>query len=246
MMLMRNYYTVILPLSLILLFNRCSKSSCFENSGPITSTVREVSPFHQIDLYDNLNLVLTQDTAESIRVEAGEHLQANISATIVNGVLSLKNTTDCNWLRSPSESITIYVSVKKLEAVNYRGSGNITSTNTIIADYIKFYSDKGAGHVNITLQAKRTDAAIEYESADFKFRGKSDICYAYVNARGSIDLEDFEVKTMYIGYASVRNTVLRVTDLLDATIYHTGHLYYKGSPVTATSYFSSGRLYPAP
>lgn len=240
-----NPITILLLLC-VLLFNRCSKPSCLESSGPITSTMRDVSPFHQIDLYNNLNLVLTQDTLEVIRVEAGEHLQPNISTTIENGVLILKNTTDCNWLRSPSERITVYVSVKKLDGVNYRGSGNITSTNTIIADYIKFYSDKGAGNVNISLQAKRTDAAIEYENADFKFRGKSDICYAYVNARGSIDFEDFEVKTMYIGYASVRNTVIHVTGLLDATIYHKGSLYYKGSPVTTASYFSSGRLYTAP
>lgn len=243
---MKSCRTTIWLLLGILLLGGCSKPTCLQNAGALTTVVRPAAPFHRIDLYNDINLVLTQDTTEAIRVETSDRLQPNISTTIENGVLTLKNTATCNWLRDPSERVTVYVSVKGLDYVYYGGSGEVTSTNTLVADYIEFYSDKGAGNVNVSLDAKRTNATIEYESADFVFHGKSDVCYTYVNARGSIDFKDFEVKTLNIGYASVRNTVVKVTDLLNATIYHTGNVFYKGNPVTTTHYYSSGRLYAAP
>lgn len=242
---MKHHRTTILLLLSVLLFSQCSKPSCFKRAGELSSIERNIAPFHRIDLFDNISLVLTQDTVETLRVEANERLHANISSYVENGVLTLKNTTDCNWLRDPTERIIVYVSVNKLDHLYYSSSGSVTSTNTIVADTIKFYSDVGAGDVNISLKAKHTDAVVEYESADFTFRGKTDICNAYVNARGSINFEDFEIKTLNIGYASVRNTVVNVTDILNATIYHTGNLYYKGTPSINTSYFSSGRLYTA-
>jgi hypothetical protein len=134
-----------------------------------------------------------------------------------------------------------------LDYINYSGSGNITSSNTIIANTISFYSATGAGNIDISLEAKLVNATVEYESADFIFHGKADVCYCYANSRGTLGFKDFEVKHLIIGYAGNRDVTVNATEIIEATIYHAGNIYYKGSPSNiSTTFYSSGRLYHLP
>jgi hypothetical protein len=231
---------------LVFLFSHCKKPGCFSEAGSIVSIKRAVAPFHRIDLYDNIDLVLVQDTVESIMVKAPQNVGPNIEAAIANGTLTLRNNINCKWLRSPSESITVVVGVKSLDYINYSGSGNITSVNTIQAETISLYSATGAGNVEMFLNAKQLNATIEYESADFIFHGTADLCYCYANSRATLNIEDLAIKNLNIGYASVRDITVNVSDRIDALIYHTGNIYYKGNPTVFTTYYSSGRLYRLP
>lgn len=227
----------------ILLFAACKKENCFGEAGGEVAVTRAVTTFHQIDVQDNINVVLTQDTLESITVVAPQHLEPNISTQVENGVLALKNEAICTGLRKASEKITVYVHLKKLDKVLYAGSGNVSSTNTLLADNILFYSEAGAGNIDVTLDAAQTRSYIMDENADFTFHGKSDVCWSYTASRGSIDFSDFTVKKMIIEYGGVRDAAIHVTDDLNSIIYHTGNLYYKGIPqITRNEVHSSGRL----
>src|SRR5215203_304703 len=225
----------------------CKKPGCFEDAGPLITTQRETTSFHRIDLYDNVDLVLTQDTLESIKIVAAKNIEPNISVQNENGVLTIRNNTTCKWLRSPNEISTVYLSIKRLDHIEYCGSGNVSSTNSINADKITFYSAIGAGNIDISLNAKQVMANVEYESADFIFHGQADVCYGYAGSRGTLDLKDFKVKYLALGYAGVRDATVNVTEVLEATIYHTGNVFYKGSPPNiTTSFYSTGRLYRVP
>ena len=225
----------------------CKKPGCFEDAGPLITTERKTTSFHRIDLFDDVNLVLKQDTIESIKIMAAKNIEPNISVQNENGVLIIRNNTTCKWLRSPNKNSTVYLSIKALDHIEYSGSGNVSSANTINADKITFYSATGAGNIDISLAAKQVTANVEYESADFIFHGKADVCYGYAGSRGTLDLKDFEVKYLALGYAGVRDATVNVTEVLEATIYHTGNVFYKGNPPNiTTTYYSSGRLYRVP
>lgn len=238
---MKNVNTLFL-LSL-LFFVACKKETCFGEAGPVTSVVRAAAAFHEIDVYDDINVVLTQDTVEKIRIVAPEHLEPNIATQIQNGILTLKNETTCAWLRKASEKITVYVHLKNIDKVIYAGSGTIRSANTLIAGNIGFYSETGAGNIDVTLNAVQTFSYIMDENADFTFHGTSDVCWSYTASRGSIDFSDFVVKKMIIEYGGVRDATIHVTEDLNSIIYFKGNLYYKGTPqLTKNEVHSSGRL----
>ena len=227
----------------IVLAAGCRRESCFGEAGAVVRTSRAATAFHEIAVYDNVNVVLTQDTVDRIAVEAPQHLQPNITTTIENGVLTLKNAGTCTWLRNPSEAITVYVHLKKLEKILYAGSGNITSTNTLVADDLWFYSEEGAGNIEVWLNAVQTFSYIMDENADITLHGTTDRCWSYTNARGSIDFSDFVVKQMVIEYGGVRDATINVTDDLNSIIYYKGNLYYKGTPnVSKDEVHSTGRL----
>jgi len=225
----------------------CKKPGCFEDAGPLITTHRETASFHSIELFDDVNLVLTQDTTESIKVIAAKNIEPNISVQNKNGVLTIRNNTTCKWLRSPNEKSTVYLSIKTLDHIEYSGSGNVSSTNTLRADKISFYSATGAGNIDISLEAKQVTANLEYESADFIFRGRADVCYCYAGSRGTLNFKDFEVKYLVVAYAGVRDVTVNATERIEAIIYHVGNVYYKGNPANiATKFYSSGRLYRTP
>jgi hypothetical protein len=230
----------------IFLFSHCKKPGCFSEAGPLVSVKRQATAFHRIDLYDNINVILAQDTIESITVKAPQNIEQNIIASVENGTLTLRNGTSCKWLRSPSENPTVYIGVKNLDYILYAGSGDVTSSNIIQSESISLYSATGAGNVEISLSAQQLNATIEYESADFIFHGSADLCYSYANSRATLNLSDLEIKNLNIGYASVKDITVNVSDRIDAHVYHTGSIYYKGNPAVFTTYYSSGRLYRIP
>jgi hypothetical protein len=244
---MKTQPLYIFLLLLCVLIAGCKKSGCFEEAGSLTRVQRSVMPFHQIDLHDNINLVLTQDTTEAITVEAGSQLIPNIVTTIENNILTIENKVACNWLRRPGETNNVYVSVKNLVKLNYNASGNVTSTNALTGNNIHFVSEKGAGNVNVTVKARFVGAYIHYENADFTLKGHADVCFSYINARGSIDSKDLEVKKMVMEYGGVRDATVYVTEDLNVILYHSGNLYYKGNPsLLSLKTHSTGRLIQLP
>ena len=232
---------------LIMLLVACKKPTCFEDAGPLVTVERQTASFHRINLFDDVDVILTQDTIESIKVKAPKFIEPNISVQNENGVLTIKNNTTCSWLRNPSEKVEVYIGIKNLDYFEYSGSGNVSSSNTIKANAINFYSATGAGNIDISLEAKQVTAWVEYESADFIFKGKADICYCYANSRGTLQFEDFDVRHLVINYAGNRNTTVSATERIEAVVYHTGNVFYKGNPSNITTvYYSSGRLLPKP
>lgn len=235
------------PLLFLLLFAGCTKGGCLQEAGSTVTTVRSTPPFHQIDLYDNIHLVLTQDTAERVAVEAGEYLTPHIATMVEEGILKIRNNAACKGLRSPGEKIVVHVSVKALDRINYAGSGDVRSTNTLVADHITFFSEIGAGNIEVSLDARHIGSYIMDENADFIFHGRSDVCHSYTNSRGTIDFSDFTVRKMVIEFGSVRDATIQVTEDLDAVLYFKGNLFYKGGPVVSRNIrHSSGRLIARP
>lgn len=238
--------TIIAVLFLLAVLPACQKPGCFEDAGPTTVVERKGASFHQIDLHDDIDLVLTQDSVEKIRVEAGSSVQPNIATEVSEGVLTIQNNTSCTWLRSPSEKATVYVSFKTLDKINYYGSGDVSSTDTLKLNRLDLISEAGAGNIELTVDAGSIYAYIFNENADIILHGRADQCHTYSNARATIDFSDLVVRYYNMGYGAVKDTYIQVTEKLDLEIYYKGNVYYKGNPQINARYHSTGRLIKTP
>ncbi len=232
---------------LLAAINSCKKPGCFGEAGKITTVTRPLAAFSQLILNDNIDLVLTQGNNESMTIESPENIQPNISGDISGGILTISNKTDCRWLRKPGEKITVHLQFRDLQKIDYRGSGNISNTDTIKVDALQIETALGAGDIELTVNNRYTGAYIFQESAGITLHGKSETCFTYTNSRGTADLGDLEVKKMVIEYGGLADTKVNVTDELDAIIYYKGNILYKGNPViTRSQYYSSGRVIKTP
>ena len=229
----------------LLLLTGCKKKGCFESSGSTTTSARTVTPFSEIHAYDNINIVLKQDTAESITIEAGSNLQPYIKADIDNYVLSLRNNSGCSWLKGPSETITAYISVKSLATLQLHGSGNISGANTINSSNFTLDSYEAVSSVKLDLHASLASFIIRDENAEYTLSGDVGYATLYCGMKGTMDLRNLKLQNTEVDQRSVRDLYVWATDHLTVRVQYKGNVYYKGSPPNISyQHYNDGRLLP--
>ena len=202
----------------------CKKNigDCFTSTGTIITENRTSGDFHLIYLNDNVNLVLTQDSINSVMVEAGENIINSIKTEFENGHLNIKNTSSCNWVRSYAKDITVYVSVNNLDSLEYESSGNISCTNAIKNDSISVDVWGGAGTIELTFDMKNVKLNLHYGTADMIFHGSSCVTYIYAASYGPFHCADFYSNNVYINNRGTSNCYVRANKVLEATIEKDG------------------------
>ncbi len=210
---------------------------------PVVTTHRALTAFNKIELYDNINLILIQDTVAFMDIVAGSTITKAISAIVPDSTLIIKNTSSFKWLQIPSEKIKVFLHFTQLENIAYYGSGTITSANALHLNSLQIESSKGAGTIELTLNAVTTQIVIRNEDADIILHGKSDACVVYNTPKGTIDLRDFAVADMDINQLSIQDAYVNVTHSLKGEIQYKGNVYYKGNPsFISVKTYNEGRL----
>ena len=226
---MKQILLYIISGMLSFLLSGCKKGA-FGNEGEMVTTTRPSGSFGQIILSDNVNLVLTQDTIENIRVEAPSKIEPYITTQISNHSLTIRNE-NAGKLIPPGETINVYVSVKDLGRFDYLGSGNVSCTNTLNKDYFSFVVSDAAGDVHLKLKTIFTSVYLYSDMADLVLEGQSDSCYTYCSSLGTIDYSNYNVKKLGLDYSSIRDAYVWASQSLNGRIFYKGNVYYRGNPV---------------
>lgn len=225
----------------------CKKMACAGAEGSKEELVKTVAPFSSIELNGKVNLVLQQDSMYRIKIVAGTNIIPSVQTTVQNGKLIITNTSECAWLQNPSQKVTVYAGLQQLKSFRYNGSGTVSCVNRLLCDTLRFYSNIGAGVVNLNVAADQLYAEIEFESTTLNINGTANYSYCYGNARADMNLENFLVRHLRIGWVGVRDVTVQASERLEAILYHTGNVHYKGNPQNiSTIYYSTGRLLRQP
>ena len=224
----------------------CSKGGkCFSNSGSVIMQERPVSPFDSIDLADDVNLILTQDTVDRIRVEAGSNIISGITTGIVNRQLMIRNLNTCNWLRSYDKPLNVYVSVRRLWKIYYNAAGNISTANTLRADSIRIEVWGGCGTIDLRLDCNKGWFNLNMGTADYQLHGRCDIADFYLNDMGLCQAGELGTRYCSVTNRGTNNCYVRVSVALYAIIQNIGSVYYTGEPASVGGKISgSGVLEP--
>ncbi|MFI5151152.1 MAG: GIN domain-containing protein [Bacteroidia bacterium] len=235
----------------IVLFSSCSKQpaicDCFKSTGSDIRQDRPAPAFTNIQVESKVDVVLTQDTIERIYVVAGKHLIDKIETSVSGGTLYIRNHNICNFVRSLGRQITVYVSVRHLNTINYDGAGNVTCTNTLRDSCIDIESHQGSGSVTLDIQAQVIHATIHTGPADIRVTGSTPLLYVYSGGNGVIHAEAIACPQIYLTEAGT-GTLYAATDgsansLLDYEIDSFANVYFRGHPATIQEKLTStGRL----
>jgi hypothetical protein len=244
---MMRYKGTILLGCLLAIFAGCKKPGCLGSAGTVTTVTRNLTSFNELVLDSKINLILTQGSQNKIEITAPKNIEPNITTIISDNTLTIMNEGNCGWMRNPDETVSVHLYFTDLRKIDYKGSGNITNTDTLKLDHLQIESFTGAGDIELTLDNIYTGTYIMLENASIKLHGKSETCFTYTNARGLADMRDFTVKKMVIEYGGLGDTYVNVTDNLDAILYYKGNIFYKGDPVVSRNIsYSSGKLLKVP
>lgn len=213
----------------------CSKSSvldCFNSTGKITQTEREISEFHSIVLNDNVNLFLRQSDQNKLVLEAGSNLMSKIYTEVNDaGYLEIGNDNSCNWVRSYDKLITVYLDFVRLDTLEYRSIGNVNNEDTIRIDTLVIDVKEGAGTIELTVDAYKINTNLHYGTADIITSGKSILNFVYLAGFGVIDNRELQSAQVYATNKSSNDVYINATSTMVVEIDNIGNVYYIGSPV---------------
>jgi hypothetical protein len=235
----RFLFNIILPLLLgLIVSGGCKKTgtNCFSNTGTIIRQERQVAPFDSIAMNDNVNVVLTMDSVNRLVVEAGEKIIDGITTEVVNGNLEIRNLNSCNWTRSYSKPINVYISLDHLWKVYYNSSGDLTSTNTLDLDSLMVVVWGGCGTIDLDVDLFTGYFSENLGTADFRLKGTCAICYIYSGEYGPFHCENLNTRYCFVTSRSSNDCWVNAEKMLGVTINSIGNVYYTGDP---DSVFSS-------
>lgn len=229
---MKRLFLYLFP-AIALLFVQCNNDEgiCISSTGKTIIQDRMAFAYHSIEVYDNINLILTQDTSLiQIKVEAGENLIDGITTEIDSGRLVLRNLNTCDWLRSFEVPVNVYLTFTRLDTLTFRAAGNITCTNEWTNDTICFDVIEGAGQIDLNLKAFKTFLTVRYGTVELNVTGFSQVTFISSQGYGPLHAENLESKFTYVYSFSPNDVFVKATAGLGVEIANIGNVYYRGNP----------------
>jgi hypothetical protein len=207
---------------------------CFKSNGDIKTEIRTLGDFNRIELDDNINLILKQDTINRIEIEAGGYLLKLIKTDISDRTLTIRNNNKCNWVRSYKKEINAYLRFKSLESLIYRGSGNISCEDTIQSPVLYIETSDGSGVIDLTVKSNESYFKEHIGPADFIIKGKTSQNYIWAAGYGKMDCGGLQSETVLVINRSTNDCYVNACKALKGEIYYNGNIYYKGNPANLT------------
>ncbi len=239
-----NYILLMLLFSATACKKGISPGDCFKSTGVLTTEKRDITPFRNVILKDNVNLYLKNGYAKTLTVEAGKHLLSKIKTEVdENGNLVISNKNRCNWMRSYDVPVTVYLEFQKIDTIYYASIGdvmNMEDADTLnFGDSLCVEIEEGAGTLKLNYKAGYLRTAFTYGTCDVIFSGKSTIVSVYTSAWGKIDFSNINCPTVWAINNSSNDMLLRATEEIRATTESLGNIYLYGNP-PAVSFTKNG------
>lgn len=175
-------------------------------SGNVTTESRNVSGFTRVSLAGIGKLIVEQGSSESLTITADDNLLPYLLSDVRGGrlVLSIKNDTAITY----AKEITYKVTVKRLDAVDLSGAGDM-ELRGISAERLQI-ANSGAGNISAAGRADRLDVTL--------------------SGAGNYNGENLESQEATVMVAGLGSAVVRASDRLDAQISGAGSIQYIGDP----------------
>lgn len=240
---MRQFCHIIFLILLAVVYVSCSgdEGICIGSAGKTVQEERPALPMHKIEVYDNINLFLIQDSlVHNITVEAGENLISGITTEIDSGRLELRNLNSCDWMRSFEVPVNVYVRFSRLDSVRFQAAGNVTCMNAWTGDSLYFEVVEGAGQISLDIAAFRSKFNIRYGTTRIDLKGFSQVTFISHQGYGPFHAENMGSKFTYIYSFSPNDVFVNATEEISAEIGNIGNVYYRGNPASVSVITHSG------
>jgi len=212
---------------------------CEIGSENVISQDFTFSEFHSLDNLISADVYLTQDTEQSVRVEAEDNIIEMLRMNVQDEKLSIRS----GQCFSSTRPVNIYISMKEVEELSNSASGDIIGQAEIVSDTLKL-DVTGSGSTDLDLDAYMLETIIS-GSGDLILGGVADNHTSEISGSGSMKAFDFQTQKASIRSSGSGNAEVSVSEELDVIISGSGSIFYRGDPVITQTITGSGRLIKA-
>jgi hypothetical protein len=170
------------------------KETKIEGSGNVVTKDIAIQPFDQLEASGVFNVVLTQGSKESLKIEAEDNLQTLFEIKNEGGKLMVDMQKDSHF--NSKKKMTVYITFKNLKSMDLKMVGNVSSEGNLNFGDLSL-ANKSVGSVDLAVNAQKLD--INNKSVgNLRLSGKAENAIIRSNSVGAIKASDLLVQTMDI------------------------------------------------
>jgi len=247
----KKFSIAILCLPLLMLgCNGENVSDCFQKAGDITIEEVVVADFTKITVFPNVALTVKEGATTKVAIETGTFLRNEVTATVKNGRLILKNTNDCNYVRNYGLT-KVYVTAPNITEIRSSTGLPITSDGVLNYPSLALLSesfqnpeeDTTDGSFDLELVSQNI-AIVSNGMAYFKLKGTTqsfNIIFAAGNSR--LEAQELAAENINVSHRGTNDMLLNPRQSLKGSIKATGDVIsYNRPPVVAVDEIFKGKL----
>jgi len=208
-------------------------------NGNIKSETRPAGHFSSVDVSNNINLHIKQDSSWSVRVETDENLLEFIQVSESNGLLRVDVRDHYNL--DPSRNIDVFVSAPEYKALTASGASEIMSDSKIVSTDPMDIDISGASEINLEIKAPRLKAGLSGASKA-TFRGETkDVS---LHGSGASEFRCFELmaENSDVDVSGASNADVFASVNLKADASGASNIRYKGKPSVSSNTSGAGNV----
>jgi hypothetical protein len=198
-------------------------------SGVVVSQTRQLADFNTIEINYPVELTVQQGNANSLTVTAENNLVPQLASHVSGTTLTIVNNQP-DWTRrvTPTRPVTIHMTVKDLQQVDFPSAGTLTIGN-FQTDHMDL-SISGAGTVNLSNLTTHKLAVNLSGAGNITASGSADNLDLDISGLGGFHGADLASQTAGISISGAGNATVWAKSNLNVQISGTGSVNYYGSP----------------
>ena len=196
------------------------------NGNNVTQS-RNAGKFNSIDVSGAIDVIVKQDSTQSVKVETDENLQEYVEVYESNGVLVI--SPEDNFNLDPTHKIKVYVTAPSFRMIDVSGASSIVSDNKLVSGESVDIDLSGASEAKIAIKAPRINAEVTGAST-VKLSGETkDLNLVGSGASGA---KCFELMTQNttVDMSGASSAEVFASVKLDAQASGASGVKYKGNP----------------
>jgi hypothetical protein len=189
-------------------------------AGNIFAQETMLANFSEISIMDNIDVVLTQGTAQSYRIQPAD---VALDINVKDNKLVIKRAEN-------KKEVTVYVNFINVNSIGVIGSADVSTSNEIQTEVLKL-NLTGSGDLTVKVKASQVEAAVA-GSGDIYLEGTTIKLTGSVAGSGDLRASKLISENVKVEVAGSGDATVNATKSLDASVAGSGDIRYVGNPIT--------------
>jgi len=202
----------------------------WESFGDITTETRTLGSFHGLDVNQDIELFITQDSTKPTHIEItyGKNVIPGITTEITNGVLSIKNSNKAKWLRKLNIQPKCTLNLHQIDDIHLEGNAKVICIDTLFSQAIHC-TVNSVEDQNLLVFCGQFYGGVT-NSSSVKLSGQATIFSWSCEKGGGLDASKLRSDDVYLYHFTIKDVFVNPSKQFDANLFNSGNAYYFTTP----------------
>ena len=221
---------ILISLVFLIACKKPNDRSCWKGAGKTVSEIRELPNKTVINIFDDADVLLIQDSLNYIEVESYSNLVSFIETNSIDTAIEIRDLNRCSFIRDKDIENTVTVHYSNIEILNLYGTGKVTFMGEIIQNNLEINSYDSKSDFTLSISCHKLKCVFIDGSINAKIMGSSDSTYLYQSKHSIINASNLNNSYLHFSNRSTGDGYVGPANILAVELLDVGNIYYLGNP----------------